>query len=104
MNTHEFDKAYKNGYNLDKIIPANIDRKVVDEWTEGQRVISFKVNDGNFLLTCIDDSEGDDQMLYSFMRFFSLGGNTQCSVDFQASTQKEMIRKITSLLEEKHTF
>ena len=104
MNTNDFNKAYKYGYNLGKIIPENIDRSVVDEWVEGQRIISFKKNDGNFLLTCMDDSEGPDQIIYSFMRFFNLGGRTECSVDFQSSSQQEMIRKLTEMLEKHHSF
>lgn len=94
----DFKQAFKHGYELDKIVPANIDMEVVKEWTEDQRVIAFKHNDGNFLLACVDDKDGAEYTIYSFMRFFSFGDNTQCSVDFQSSSQLEMIEKLTILL------
>jgi len=99
----KFKEAYKHGYNLDKIIPSDI-REVVDEWTEGQKVIFYQQNEGNFLLACIDESEGLGYEIYSFMRFFSLGDNVQCSVDFQSSSQTELIEKLTLMLAARHTF
>lgn len=105
MNTNEFKNMWdiNTGYDISKITPDWIDISVVNEWVDGRNVISFKRNDNNFLLTCIE--KDDDEFSYSFLRFFNIGdNNTQCSVDFEAWSYKEAFRKLTEILEDRHTF
>ena len=97
-----FDEIYKHG--LKPVVPANINKEVYDEWVDGQKVIFQKENEGNYLVACIYDEDGEDKIIYSFMRFFNLGTNTECSIDFQSSSQKQMIEKLTEMLSKRHTF
>lgn len=98
----QFDEIYKHG--LKPVVPANINMDVYNEWVDGQKIIFQKENEGNYLVACIYDEDGEDNLIYSFMRFFNLGDNTQCSVDFQSTSPKQMIEKLTELLAKKHTF
>jgi hypothetical protein len=99
MNYQNFQGAFK--YGLIPKLPANIDAEVFAEYTDGQNILFQKENEGNFLVATIDK---EDNEMYHFLRFISIGGNTQCSIDFQSCNPIEMMFKITELLVKKHTF
>jgi hypothetical protein len=92
-----WNQILKHGLNYK--LPANIDEKVFAEWTEGQKIIFAREGDGNFCVACIDN---DDDELFSFMRFFSLGDNTQCSIDFQSDSKEKMMQLLIDLLEKRY--
>lgn len=96
----EFSVICKRGLILK--VPENIDIEVVNDWVDEQKIIMQKESDGNFIVACIDDSAGEGQQVYSFMRFFTIGEKTVCSVDFQSDNTIQMIEKLTRLLVKQH--
>lgn len=92
---HNFSEIYKHG--LKPVIPDWVNKEVYSDWImPNDKILFQEEKKGTYCVATFNDGS------FYFLRFFNIGDNTNCSVDFESDNETKLLQKLILLLRKEH--